>query len=105
MSVTIQVARTNAHHEEVQKQESRQDALHAVLTELKKEHNRIWNESDEAKTKIANAAVENRTLKQQLSRAEKELQNIAADRDSLATARGASCSRDIAVQQHYCPGG
>lgn len=101
----MQVTRTDAHLKEVQKQESRQDALHAVLTELKKEHSRIWKESDEAKTKIANAADENRTLKQQLSAAEKELQDIVADRDSLATARGASCSRAIAVLQHYCPGG
>jgi predicted RNase H-like nuclease (RuvC/YqgF family) len=95
----MHVTRTDAQNEEVQKQESRQELLHAVVQELKKEHTRIWKESDEAKDKIANAANENRSLRQQLSTAEKELQKTVADRDTLATERGTSlrCSRAIAV--------
>ena len=85
----IHVARTDAQQEEVHKQESRQTVLHSVVEELKLEHIRIWKESDEAKAKIANAENQNRNLKQQLSTAEKELQKLVADRDSLATALGA----------------
>ena len=85
----IHVARTDAQQEEVHKQESRQTVLHSVVEELKMEHIRIWKESDEAKAKIANAENQNRNLKQQLSTAEKELQKLVADRDSLATALGA----------------
>eukprot|EP01043_Picozoa_sp_COSAG02_P029151 COSAG02_NODE_1801_length_10895_cov_4.369767_3_plen_117_part_00 len=88
LSVKIQVTRTDAQQEEVQKQEKRQTCLHAVVQELKAEHSRIWKEADEAKNMIANAASENRSLLQQLSTAEKELHKTVADRDSLATELG-----------------
>jgi predicted RNase H-like nuclease (RuvC/YqgF family) len=84
----MHVIRTDTQHEEVQKQEKRQASLHAVIQELKAEHSRIWKEADEAKNDIANATSENRSLLQQLSTAEKELQKTVADRDSLATELG-----------------
>ena len=88
MAVKMHVIRTDAQHEEVQKQESRQTLLHSVVEELKAEHSRIWKEAGEAKHKIANAENENRSLRQQLSTAEKELQKTVADRDSLAAQLG-----------------
>ena len=86
----IHVTRTDAQQEEVQKQESRQTVLHAVVEELKLEHRRIWKESDEAKAKIADAENQNRKLQQQVSAAETELQKLVADRDSLASTLGAA---------------
>ena len=84
----MHVIRTDAQHEEVQKQESRQHLLHSVVEGLKAEHSRIWKEAGEAKDKIGNAENENRNLRQQLSTAEKELQKTVADRDSLAAELG-----------------
>lgn len=85
----IHVTRTDAQQEEVHKQESRQAVLHAAVEELRMEHKRIWNESDEAKAKIANAENQNRKLQQQLNTAETEMQKLVADRDSLTTTLGA----------------
>jgi septal ring factor EnvC (AmiA/AmiB activator) len=82
------VTRTDAQKDEIQKQDARQKQLGAVIDRLKDEHRRIWTETGEAKEKIASAEAENRSLRQQLSTAEKELQNIAADRDSLKAELG-----------------